>query len=58
MAKRRISMEVLKELDKMNYTFVKSYPLSHVITMSDDEIRRNILLKDKVEAIIVLMKNL
>ena len=32
-------MEVLKELDKMNYTFVKSYPLSHVITMSDDEIR-------------------
>lgn len=39
MAKRRISMEVLKELDKMNYTFVKSYPLSHVITMSDDEIR-------------------
>ena len=39
MSKRRISMEVLKELDKMNYTFVKSYPLSHVITMSDDEIR-------------------
>lgn len=33
-------MEVLKELDKMNYTFFRSNPLSRVIKMSDDDIRR------------------